>query len=82
MDKPREFWIDVNQSALVVLTEPFGYEDDVVHVIDKRAYDKVVEALKGLLNDTQHSTHHCDDDGWCPVEHARKVLSKYEDKGL
>lgn len=48
----------------------------------KEAWDKAedklraaVEALEALLNDSQHSDHECGDDR-CPVDSARKVLTK------
>lgn len=32
-------------------------------------------ALKGLLEDTQHRDHNCGDEEWCPVIHARAILT-------
>ena len=36
---------------------------------------KLREALRDLLNDTQHSNHANCDDGPCPVREAREVLA-------
>ena len=54
MDKPREFWID----SIINIDRPnqktaYIYEQDaddkasnIIHVIEKSAYDKAIEALK------------------------------------
>ena len=39
--------------------------------------NELVEALRNLLEDTQHSEHECVDKD-CPVAVARAVLAKYD----
>jgi len=41
----------------------------------------LVEALDGLLEDTQHATHHCGDPD-CPVDAARAALARAKAEGL
>jgi hypothetical protein len=46
----------------------------VVHSSDARIV--ILEsALKGLLSDTQHAEHSCDEEEWCPVLTARAALA-------
>lgn len=40
------------------------------------AREPLVEALKGLLDDTQHVSHFDCDEGPCPVRDAREALAK------
>lgn len=40
------------------------------------AREPLVEALKGLLDDTQHVSHVDCDEGPCPVRDAREALAK------
>lgn len=40
------------------------------------AAPELLEALKDLLSDTQHSTHDCGDEEWCPVIKARAAIAK------
>lgn len=37
--------------------------------------ERLEEALRNLLQDTQHKNHDCGDDEWCPVIAARAALS-------
>ena len=37
---------------------------------------ELIETLKDLLNDTQHSEHDCQDKKWCPVINARNAIAK------
>ena len=39
---------------------------------------QMAEALRGLLNDTQHASHDDCDDGPCPVREAREALAKLD----
>ena len=41
---------------------------------------KLLEALKDLLQDTQHAEHECGDEEWCPVIKARAAISQAEGK--
>jgi hypothetical protein len=38
--------------------------------------ERLAEALRGLLNDTQHKDHNCGDAEWCPVIAARAALEQ------
>jgi hypothetical protein len=38
--------------------------------------ERLAEALRGLLNDTQHKDHNCGDTEWCPVAKARAALEQ------
>jgi len=46
----------------------------------KEQNEEVLAALVGLLNDTQHSSHDCGDEEWCPVLKAQAVSEKYASK--
>lgn len=39
---------------------------------------QMAEALRGLLNDTQHARHDDCHDGPCPVREARDALAKFD----
>ncbi len=39
---------------------------------------ELLEALKELLQDTQHVNHNCGDEAWCPVIKARAAIAKGE----
>lgn len=41
---------------------------------------QLLEALKGLLQDTQHAEHDCGDEEWCPVIKARAAIAQVEGK--
>ncbi|MDE2102705.1 MAG: hypothetical protein KGL39_36005 [Patescibacteria group bacterium] len=43
----------------------------------EEANRELLEALKDLLEDTQHSHHACEDDEWCPVAKAGAALQKH-----
>lgn len=45
----------------------------------KRHALRLYHALAELLEDTQHSEHHCGGDG-CPVEEARALLAEIDGK--
>lgn len=71
----------IEYSAYQQLEEKLNYYKDHAEMM-KEAWDKAedklraaVEALEALLNDSQHSDHECGDDR-CPVDSARKVLTK------
>lgn len=40
---------------------------------------KLATALKLLLADSQHKGHDCGDAEFCPILHAQKVLTEYEE---
>lgn len=50
--------------------------DDFAKLI--RAVECLSGALKGLLNDSQHSSHNCGEAG-CPVDNAREALAQAEE---
>lgn len=41
---------------------------------NKTRIKELEQALRELLNDTQHKDHDCGDKRYCPVYHARKAL--------
>lgn len=43
-----------------------------------RVNQELLEALKELLQDTQHVNHNCGDEAWCPVIKARAAIAKGE----
>lgn len=42
--------------------------------------ERLREALKDLLEDTQHANHDCGDEEWCPVIAARAALAGRDEK--
>ena len=42
----------------------------------KAERDELLEALKDLLEDTEHKNHNCGDEDWCPVLRARAAIAK------
>lgn len=86
MDKPRGWTltrmecIPVGIPVVIALDGSTDIkEKEEVNVIEKSAYNRAVEALKGLLNDSQHADHNCGDDR-CPVDHARQTLFELGEK--
>lgn len=65
-----EIWISMREKklsdTLTLMT------DTLTRVIAER--DKLRDALKNLLEDTQHTEHEDCEDGPCPVREARAVL--------
>lgn len=54
--------------------------DQLDYLSDQNAkLQAVVDALRGLLADTQHSKHYCGDED-CPVDIARKAIAALEAK--
>jgi hypothetical protein len=55
------------------------------HLIDAARWEeraeRLAEALRGLLNDTQHKDHNCGDAEWCPVIAARAALEQEATNG-
>jgi hypothetical protein len=49
--------------------------------IHKYRRERLAEALRGLLNDTQHKDHNCGDAEWCPVIAARAALEQETTNG-
>lgn len=80
MTKPREYWIfrnDVIEGApdRVLFEEPFGTgSSDYTHVIDKKSYDEVIEALK--IYSCEHKAN------WEGLRccHANRVLKEVGEK--
>lgn len=42
----------------------------------KAERDELLDAVKDLLEDTEHKHHSCGDEDWCPVLRARAALAK------
>jgi hypothetical protein len=61
--KPREFWIEVKSFSSNILAAYYEKPDeltyriakDVIHVVEKSAYDRVVEALKFYADKSNHT---------------------------
>ena len=57
-------------------------EIDMVHAADKirvlySMSQELMDALKNLLEDSQHKDHQCDDEDWCPVLQAQQTIKKW-----
>ena len=63
-------------SMIEVKARRIGEKEEYQEIAEKLFY-----ALDGLLFDTQHANHNCEDDG-CPVAFAQTVLDEYKEKFL
>lgn len=57
------------------------YDDAAWQLVPKtmaRALFECAEALRDLLQDTQHVEHECDDDVFCPVKNGRAALARLD----
>ena len=49
--------------------------------LERDRAERLAEALRDLLNDTQHKDHDCGDERWCPVIAARAALEQEAGRG-
>jgi hypothetical protein len=77
----------MDDDCAFVKAKPEGFYDIVstrdtieggIEVIPADKVRRLVEALKWLLNDTQHADHNCGDNE-CPVDNARQVLKEFRE---
>lgn len=70
--------------------EPGGYCTGADQLMDDAAAElrrlhsvnaELLEALKHLVEDTEHKDHNCGDTTWCPVYLARAAIAKAEGGG-
>lgn len=61
------------------------YDDAAWQLVPKtmaRALFECAEALRDLLQDTQHVEHECDDEVFCPVKNGHAALARLDGDGM